>query len=242
MSYESVEPFVNYWGTKLNTQFTTSTGRRPAEQIVDMMNHSGDPRIGIWFQQPSGAEGWKGVQSGIESQEADFTGIANLNKANLGDYASPYALMKYDEVLFIQAEAIQRGWIAGDAAACYQNAIRASINYWKEVDTTGLNITDKVIENFLANVPYDGTLESIINQKYVALFWVGYEGVGRLSPHGVSGVDDRQRVRSTTTSCRRVCLSDQYDGDQQGELQCGRRTPEDLLRRRRRHEDPRLVE
>ena len=83
--------------------------------------------------------------------------------------------MKYDEVLFIQAEAIQRGWIAGDAAACYQNAIRASINYWKEVDTTGLNITDKVIENFLANVPYDGTLESIINQKYVALFWVGYE-------------------------------------------------------------------
>ena len=57
MSYESVEPFVNYWGTKLNTQFTTSTGRRPAEQIVDMMNHSGDPRIGIWFQQPSGAEG-----------------------------------------------------------------------------------------------------------------------------------------------------------------------------------------
>ena len=175
MSYESVEPFVNYWGTKLNTQFTTSTGRRPAEQIVDMMNHSGDPRIGIWFQQPSGAEGWKGGQSGIESQEADFTGIANLNKANLGDYASPYALMKYDEVLFIQAEAIQRGWIAGDAAACYQNAIRASINYWKEVDTTGLNITDKVIENFLANVPYDGTLESIINQKYVALFWVGYE-------------------------------------------------------------------
>ena len=175
MSYESVEPFVNYWGTKLNTQFTTSTGRRPAEQIVDMMNHSGDPRIGIWFQQPSGAEGWKGGQSGIESQEADFTGIANLNKANLGDYASPYALMKYDEVLFIQAEAIQRGWIAGDAAACYQNAIRASINYWKGVDTTGLNITDKVIENFLANVPYDGTLESIINQKYVALFWVGYE-------------------------------------------------------------------
>lgn len=176
MSYESVEPFVNYWGTKLNTQFTTSTGRRPAEQIIDMMNHSGDPRIGIWFQQPSGAEGWKGGQSGIESQEADFTGIANLNKANLGDYASPYALMKYDEVLVHPGRShparLDRG---GCPPPVYQNAIRASINYWKEVDTTGLNITDKVIENFLANVPYDGTLESIINQKYVALFWVGYE-------------------------------------------------------------------
>ena len=40
---------------------------------------------------------------------------------------------------------------------------------------TGLNITDRVIENFLVNVPYDGTLKTIIDQKYVALFWVGFE-------------------------------------------------------------------
>ncbi|WP_295939560.1 SusD/RagB family nutrient-binding outer membrane lipoprotein [uncultured Alistipes sp.] len=173
--YDAVEPMVNYFGTRLNTQFTTSTGRRPAEQIIDMMNKPGDPRISIWFKQPSGAEGWKGGQSGIEAQEADLTGIANLNKENLGEYDSPYALMKYDEVLFIFAEAMQRGWIAGDTEAYYQNAVRASIEFWKSMDKTGLNITDKVIENFLANVPYDGTLESIINQKYVALFWVGFE-------------------------------------------------------------------
>lgn len=175
MRYDDVEPFVNYWGKRLNTQFTTSTGRRPAEQIIRMMDEPGDPRIGIWFLQPSGAEGWKGGQSGIEAQDADFTGIANLNKPNLGEYASPYSLMKYDEVLFILAEAMQRGWIVGDVESCYRSAVRASIEYWRGVDTSGLNITDRVIENFLENVPYDGTLESIINQKYVALFWVGYE-------------------------------------------------------------------
>ena len=174
MRYDEVEPFVNYWGTKLNTQFTTSTGRRPAEQIIGMMDKSGDPRIGIWFLQPSGAEGWKGGQSGIEAQDADFTGIANLNKATLGEYGSPYALMKYDEVLFIFAEAMQRGWIAGDAGTYYRNAIRASVKYWDGV-AESLTIPDVVIENFLANVPYDGTLETIIDQKYVALFWVGYE-------------------------------------------------------------------
>lgn len=174
MRYDEVEPFVNYWGTKLNTQFTTSTGRRPAEQIIGMMDKSGDPRIGIWFLQPSGAEGWKGGQSGIEAQDADFTGIANLNKATLGEYGSPYALMKYDEVLFIFAEAMQRGWIAGDAETYYRNAIRASVKYWDGV-AESLTIPDVVIENFLANVPYDGTLETIIDQKYVALFWVGYE-------------------------------------------------------------------
>ncbi|MBP3532791.1 MAG: SusD/RagB family nutrient-binding outer membrane lipoprotein, partial [Alistipes sp.] len=36
-------------------------------------------------------------------------------------------------------------------------------------------ITDKTISNFLAKVPYNNTVEQIINQKYVALFWVGYE-------------------------------------------------------------------
>lgn len=175
MYYDAVEPFVNYFGSRLETQFTTSTGRRPAEQIINMMKETGDPRISIWFRQPSGADGWKGGQSGIEAQEADLTGVANLNKTNLGEYDSPYALMKYDEVLFIQAEAMQRGWVAGDAAATYQQAIRASIEFWHGVDKTGLNITDRVIENFLANVPYDGTLKAILDQKYVALFWVGFE-------------------------------------------------------------------
>lgn len=175
MYYDDVEPFVNYFGTKLNIQFTTSTGRRPAEQIINMMDKAGDPRISIWFRQPSGAEGWKGGQSGIAAQEADFSGVADLNKDNLGLYDSPYTLIKYDELLFIWAEAMQRGWIAGDPDEYYRKAIRASIEYWRGVDVTGLNITDKVIDNFLANVPYDGTLKAIMDQKYVAMFWVGFE-------------------------------------------------------------------
>ncbi len=175
MNYDNTEPFVNYFGTLLNTQFTTSTGHRPAEQLIDMMSVPGDPRISIWFRQPSGADGWKGGQSGIEAQEADLSGIANLVKDNLGQYDSPYSLMKYDEVLFIFAEAMQRGWITGDAEAYYTNAIRSSINYWSGVDVTGVTVTDRVIDNFLAKVPYDGTLESIMNQKYVAMFWTGFE-------------------------------------------------------------------
>lgn len=105
------------------------------------------------------------------------------------------------------------------------------------MDTTGLNITDKVIENFLANVPYDGTLESIINQKYVALFWVGYEAWADYRRTGYPVLT----IGSGTFNdhiCRRVCLSDQYDGDPTRRITSGRRTPEDLLRRRRRHEDP----
>ena len=48
--YDEVNPFVNYFGNILESAFTT-TGRRPAEQIIGMMDAPGDPRISIWFKQ-----------------------------------------------------------------------------------------------------------------------------------------------------------------------------------------------
>ena len=105
--YDQVNPFVNYFGSTLETAFTT-TGRRPAEQLINMMVAPGDPRLSIWFRQASSADGWKGAESGKEAQESDNSGVSLLNKRNLGDYDSPYSNMKYDEVLFIFAEAIKR--------------------------------------------------------------------------------------------------------------------------------------
>lgn len=175
--YDEVNPFVNYFGNILESAFTT-TGRRPAEQIIGMMDAPGDPRISIWFKQASGYDGWKGAESGKEAQESDNSGVSLLNKANLGDYASPYSHMKYDEVLFIFAEAIKRGWIdGGDALAeqYYNDAVRASIRFWSDVNKTGNPVSESTVERFLANIPYDGTLESILDQKYVALFWTGFE-------------------------------------------------------------------
>ena len=147
-------------------------------EIIGMMDAPGDPRISIWFKQASGYDGWKGAESGKEAQESDNSGVSLLNKANLGDYASPYSHMKYDEVLFIFAEAIKRGWIdGGDALAeqYYNDAVRASIRFWSDVNKTGNPVSESTVERFLANIPYDGTLESILDQKYVALFWTGFE-------------------------------------------------------------------
>ena len=130
-----------------------------------MMNHSGDPVHRYLVPATVGRRGvGKGGQSGIRIAGGRFTGIANLNKANLGDYASPYALMKYDEVLFIQAEAIQRGWIAGgERRRLLPERHPGFDQLLEEVDTLGLNITDKVIEKFPGECP-PTTERSIINQ------------------------------------------------------------------------------
>jgi len=65
----------------------------------------------------------------------------------------------------------------GDALAeqYYNDAVRASIRFWSDVNKTGNPVSESTVERFLANIPYDGTLESILDQKYVALFWTGFE-------------------------------------------------------------------
>lgn len=172
--YDDVEPFVNYFGSTTSSSFTAS--RKTCSTIIDMMSIPGDPRISVYFVQ--GGDKWKGRESGMPSQETDSSGIASLNRDNLGAYSSPYSFMKYDEVLFIFCEAIKRGWIAGGdrmAEEYYKRAITASIRYWNGIDTNKTVITDKTISNFLAKVPYNNSLKQILDQKYVALFWTGYE-------------------------------------------------------------------
>nr|WP_315155382.1 SusD/RagB family nutrient-binding outer membrane lipoprotein [uncultured Flavobacterium sp.] len=79
-----------------------------------------------------------------------------------------YILFGYSEQQFIIAEAINRGWITGDAAAYYNQGIKASMDFYA--------VTSADITTFLnnANVVYKGNntagLEQILTQKYVAFF------------------------------------------------------------------------
>lgn len=79
-----------------------------------------------------------------------------------------YILLGYAEQQFIIAEAINRGWITGDAAAFYNQGIKASMDFYA--------VSTADIATFLANanVVYKGNnangLEQILTQKYVAFF------------------------------------------------------------------------
>lgn len=167
-------PFQNRYGNESESSFQ---GRRVAATIISMMAEQQDPRTSTYFKQNGGS--WNGLPSGATSQETVGSNIATLNKSVLGTYTSPYSVMKYDEILFIFCEAAKIGAIpGGDAKALeyYKAAISASIKYWVGVDPNKQGIADATIDNFINNyVPYDYTLETILNQKYIAQFWNGYE-------------------------------------------------------------------
>lgn len=102
----------------------------------------------------------KGITSAMESIVIG-TGI-------LQDGTGPLWLMTSVESLFLQAEAVQRGWISGDAKSAYEKAVRESFNWLKVTDASVVATT------FLASpsaswATASNKLELIINQKYLSL-------------------------------------------------------------------------
>jgi hypothetical protein len=83
----------------------------------------------------------------------------------------PSFVLTFSEVSFILAEAAERGWIAGSAAAYYDQGIRASMEQWGVTD-------DAAIDAYLAQpqIAYQGGtagLRQIALQKWIALYTDG---------------------------------------------------------------------
>jgi hypothetical protein len=103
-----------------------------------------------------------------------------------GSNSEPYTVIGYSELCFNIAEAINRGWISGDANQWYLNGIKESLELFGLKDGQSFSIGDRTggdlgevninVDQFLnhKNVAYKGNnsqgLEQIIQQKYIAFF------------------------------------------------------------------------
>ncbi|SDE61768.1 SusD/RagB family nutrient-binding outer membrane lipoprotein [Cellulophaga baltica] len=111
------------------------------------------------------------------------------NTTEASDTASQTIIMSYSELQFILAEAAERGFISsGDAATYYENGIRASFVYYTERVAAGgwsdianaMQATDLDAYVTQEKVAYAGTdderLAKIALQKWISLFYTGFEG------------------------------------------------------------------
>lgn len=143
--------------------------------LVDFMNKNNDPRIG------------KYAEPAINNSTTKYSGFPyGLNNGNAISYFSsgswsrptkrvrqataPAIFMTYSEVKFDEAEAAQRGWISGDPATYYRDAIKASMNYW--------NVPADSASKYIKNHPYqpNNWRQNIGRQKWVALYMQGVQG------------------------------------------------------------------
>ena len=127
---------------------------------------------------PSAIPVYLGVESGCSSTTLAKIGYVNSDVSTLGAFyrgtpnGSNAVLMNASEVKLLQAEAVARGYAQGDASALYKQGIRLSMQYY--------GIANDAIDAFLSqqNVQLaDGdAIEKILTQKWMSLFFIGYQG------------------------------------------------------------------
>ena len=155
--------------------FDTRQDYRISKTMVDQLAALNDPRLPVYAQPTDDApHGYVGVPNGLLTGDANNLGLSKTSRP--GDYFraphSPAVIMSYAEVLFDLSEAVSRGFITGDAAGLYKQAVLASLDQYGIDDAT-------VTGNYLgqAAVQYNAAnyKQSVGNQKWIALFGQGLE-------------------------------------------------------------------
>lgn len=141
--------------------------------MVDSLSRLSDPRL-RFYAKPTSAGTYQGERPG-DTRDQPLNQISRVGEWFARADAPSY-VMTYAEVLFLQAEAAQRGWIPGDPAALYQAAIRAHMTQFNIASDAFNDIPADSINAYLARpqVQYAG-LQSIALQKWIALYGNGPE-------------------------------------------------------------------
>lgn len=173
LNYVGVVPNVN----AIYTAFIVD-GRKdylPTNTIIDLMNSLDDPRRPLWFTQVDDGSGnmvYLGAVAGLDAAQT-YSNFSNFSPMFF-EASFPAIISDYVETEFLMAEAVERGFVSGDAATHYNNAITASILYWGG--------TQADVETYLANpdvayatAPGDWH-QKIGTQKWIALYNRGVEG------------------------------------------------------------------
>ncbi|GAA4441682.1 SusD/RagB family nutrient-binding outer membrane lipoprotein [Pontibacter saemangeumensis] len=168
LEISGVAPLLSPWGRAVDFR----TGRAASAFFIDNLNALNDPRRERFFGQAALKDGktqigYKGIPSGYAGNDSQFDFVpSNLNIA-LVTAPMIAVIMTYAEVEFIKAELARQGTISGDAQVHYQNGVKAAIEQW------GAEVPAGYFENPAA--AYNGTLERIMLQKYLALYFNDYQ-------------------------------------------------------------------
>lgn len=169
---DQMNPFYGYF-RKVSTaaeqdrgDFTVAT-----DFIINFLQSKNDPRLSRLY---TAAKSSPGVYKGTK-QSSSLPGVGfkseNLSKVGPGlikSAAQDQPLMTLSGALFLQAEAAQRGFLAGNAESLYNSAITESFKYLAVADpaTAAATYYSQPAISYAAST---NKIESIIVQKYIAL-------------------------------------------------------------------------
>ena len=146
--------------------------------IINVLRTNSDPRLGLFFKpaaSPSNpANPYVGTVYGSDPDVA-FNGdrTSNIGTGLVKSFDQDQWIVSSVEALFLYAEAVARGWFAGDAKAAYEAAVRESF-IWLGVPSAVTAANTYMTNNSTANWANAGTTADakakfVVAQKYIAL-------------------------------------------------------------------------
>ncbi|WP_051054091.1 SusD/RagB family nutrient-binding outer membrane lipoprotein [Fibrella aestuarina] len=174
LKFTAVTPLLNPFADDRDYDFNGSNAF--AEYFINTLNSWQDPRLAVWATSVSGK--FVGVPSGYSLGDSPKVSAIASSRLNKTLKTSPLlgTIMQYAETEFLLAEAALKGYSSDSPKDHYEKGIRASMAYWGATMPTDF-LTRK-------GVAYSGTLEQLITQKYISLFftemqqWAEYRRTG----------------------------------------------------------------
>ena len=194
--------FINSSGSELGYYRAT----KGSDYLIDFLNETNDPRVQQMFAPAANSGEYVGIAQGESTTPTNKQlDLSSLGTGILKGPSQDVMILSSFESLFLQAEAIQRGYLTGDAQDLYETAITESFKYLEVPDADsaaedyyGQNI-DQVSWTASSN-----KLETIIKQKWLALgsingieLWLDYTRTGYPSdlPLSIDAVQNQRPVR-----------------------------------------------
>lgn len=209
-SANKMNPFYATYGYDIGDNIVNNNrATRAADFGMNFLKNNNDPRLDRLYSKPTGddyKDEHRSIPTGTRETLPDRTyealsGIgpglidnpdpkSTDNPENNG-FAKPIVVLSSAESLFLQAEAVHRGWLSGDAKDLYQKAIEESFVILNVANVAAPEPSRALAQAYynqaLNNVKWDEStnkLEAIITQKWVAL-------------NGVNGIEAWNEYRRT---------------------------------------------
>jgi hypothetical protein len=174
LEVSGLSPFEYAWGRRQD--YTLNETK--AEFFVEMLNDLEDPRRRFFMSNantiPPGSDlGYKGIPA-AHDPVATFTFTPSIPNpdlmvpATLGTIVHEI-IMPYAEVEFIKSEVYLHFGETNNAEEAYKKGTIAAITQWVGISAPA----DSYFDNTFAE--FDGTLERIMTQKYLALYMCDYQ-------------------------------------------------------------------
>jgi hypothetical protein len=180
--YQATPPNTNpVWVDLVQSQRHDFIGTSQFMNLLNIGTANQDPRLTFWFAPSFSDKKYVGADNGTGSGTLPFAKYSLpagplLTPGSGGSLTNPDFpgdLLDYSETEFNLAEAVARGFIAGDVATHYNAAIKASVEYW----TGGSSSAAYLKQSNVAYASAAGAtpLQKIAGQEYLALYNRGWD-------------------------------------------------------------------